>query len=121
MEVLITIVIVGITVGGIAVLQRQTWGSTRSTNNMILAGQLVQRQVEQMRMDIAVDSATYFPPRDSSFLDPESRINLQWAVDTVHDPANLEVQLVRRVLFTATWRSVKPETLTVSAIVSRDF
>jgi prepilin-type N-terminal cleavage/methylation domain-containing protein len=124
-EILNTIVIIGITTGVVAVFQRSTWGSTRSTNNTLVAGQLIQRQIEQVRMEIAMDTSklrlVYPAGTTGNLTDPESRIALRWSVAAATDPTAAAITLVRQFTYTAKWQSTKAESLVVVTCVARDF
>ncbi len=121
LEVLITIVIIGITTGTIALFQRNTWSSTRRTNNTTVAGQLIERQVELMRINIEIDSTTYWPPTDGDTTYEESGITVGWTVNKACDPDGVAIDEVRSIEYMATWEDVQPETLTVTTALSRDF
>jgi len=121
LELLITIVIIGVTTGTIAIFQRSSWSSTRRANFTLIAGQLVERQVEQMRMTIELDPASFWPPTDGSASDTTLGIDLAWSVSNAYDPDGNTIDNVRNVEYTATWRDAKPETLRVTTTLAHDF
>jgi prepilin-type N-terminal cleavage/methylation domain-containing protein len=120
-EVLIAIVVIGITAGIIAKLQNSTWVSTRRTNNRLVAAQLITRQVETMRINIAMDSATYWPPVAGSLTDAASRLPMAWTVSTVNDPLGVSIARVRAVRYVVHWTSTRAESLVVPTMLSHDF
>lgn len=121
LEVLITIVIIGITTGTIALFQSNTWSSTRRTNNTTVAGQLIERQVELMRINIEIDSTTYWPPVDGDTTYSDNGITVAWTVTPAYDPDGSSINEVRNVEYMATWQDAQPETLIVTTALSRDF
>jgi prepilin-type N-terminal cleavage/methylation domain-containing protein len=119
LEVLITMVVVSITLAGVLLLQGATWRSTASTNNIQLAGQLVERRIEEMRLAISFDTTMNWPPVDGGM--NASGLDMNWAVSKTKDPDGAYINRVRQVDFTVAWRSTVPETLKVTTFLSKDF
>jgi prepilin-type N-terminal cleavage/methylation domain-containing protein len=121
LELLITIVIIGVTTGTIAIFQRTTWSSTRRTNFTLIAGQLIQRQVEQMRMAIELDRDSFWPPANGSISDTALGIKVGWTVSDAHDPDGNGIDNVRGVEYVASWMGSRPDTLRVTTSLGHDF
>ena len=119
LEVLITLVIISITLAGVLLLQGATWRSSASTNNTQLAGQLVERQIEEMRLGISFDTTSNWPPVNGGLT--SSGLELSWEVSRTKDPDGAYVDRVRQVDFTVAWRATVPETLKVTTFLSKDF
>ena len=121
LEVLIAVVVVGISAGTIAYLQRNTWASTRRSNNTLIAGQLIEKQVEKARMDIGIDASTHWPPVDGSTADASSGIQVAWTVTTTTDPDGVPIPEVRQIEYVASWHDSRSESLTVVTYLSEQF
>ncbi len=121
LEVLIAMVVIAVTAGVIAIFQRHSWASVRKTNNTLVAGQLIRRQVERMRMEIAVDTLTFWAPRNGEMTDSETGIRVSWVVSDARDPGNGVIDRVRQVDYTAAWTAGRAESLTVTTFLSKDF
>lgn len=121
MEVLVTIMIVGVALGGIAYYQRTSWVATRSSNATLSASQLIERQVEYMRMNIAASPSTNWPPVADYRVDSATGITLAWTVDTVLDPSGALLDSVANVRYRATWQTGKADSLVVHAYLAKRF
>jgi Tfp pilus assembly protein PilV len=120
LEALFTLVIIAVTTGVIALFRCNASLATRRTNNTLVAGQLIERQVEQMRASIAADT-TNWPPVGGSISDTASGIRVEWTMSDVADPSGSSVALVRRMRYVARWDTPKPDSVVVYSHLSRDF
>jgi prepilin-type N-terminal cleavage/methylation domain-containing protein len=120
-EILVTVLIISLVLGVVAYFQRNTWSTTRKNNNTLVAGQLIEQQLEKIRMNIARDTNTYWPPAGDNYTDPASSILVAWQYSDVVDPGGTVLTRVRNVRFVAYYPSSRPESLVVNAYVAHDF
>jgi hypothetical protein len=86
-----------------------------------MAGTVLTKQIEEMRIRIAQNPAANFPPRDSSA--SENGINVRWTVGSALDSKGLPVTDVRCVTFTASWTviGVIPGSLVIVTNIGKNF
>lgn len=122
LEILISLVIVGIIGVSIISLQTSVWKRSTTSNRLLLAGQLIEKQIESIRMGIDQNPVSNFPPKDGSIA--ENGISLSWKVYSAYRPkgaTTTELKNVRRCVFTAAWGKSKGDTLQVSTYISKFF
>lgn len=121
MEIILIMVVIGIIAANIMALQKSSWSMSGSSNKLLLAGQMIDRQVETMRMFVDRNPATNFPPRDSSFT--ENGITLKWVLSNVTRSVGNKVSLnnVRECNMTAGWGKNKWDSLKVRTYLARNF
>lgn len=121
LEVLFAVMVVGVAAIVVSRLQQNTWSGTRHNNARHMAVQLVGRQVETARFMIALDTAAYWPPTDSSYYDSLTGQEIAWTVSEVDDPWGSSIDRVRRLRYVVTWDAPQPESLVVVTMLSQQF
>jgi prepilin-type N-terminal cleavage/methylation domain-containing protein len=121
MEILVVIVIVGIIGVSTISLQTSTWKRTTTSNRLLVAGQVIEKQIEYIRMNIAENPKENFPPENGTAY--ENSIALSWKFSSVNRIKGSTVALknVRRCDLTATWGKSKGDTLIVTTYISKLF
>jgi hypothetical protein len=121
MEIILIMVVIGIIAANIMALQKSSWSMSGSSNKLLLAGQMVDKQIEQLRMFVDRNPSTNFPPRDSSIT--ENGIKLKWTISTVTRSVGTKVNIanVRECNMTAGWGKNKWDTLKVKTYLARNF
>ncbi|NLG18755.1 MAG: hypothetical protein GX556_15615 [Fibrobacter sp.] len=122
MEIILLLVIIGIIGTNTIMLQRKSWKSTGSSNHMLIAGQMIERQIESLRMKVAEDPDNNFPPADSQVT--ENGISLSWALSSVNNIGGGPVitrNHIRQCVLTATWGRQRGDTLMVTTYIAKDF
>lgn len=119
-EVLISLAILGIVALSIFMIQTSTWKGVIFSNRLTVAGQMIERQIEQLRMNIVANPVTNFPPHDSSYT--ENSITLSWKGTPVQRPVDgAWLDHVRQYTFTAAWGKGKADTLRVTTCLAQKF
>jgi prepilin-type N-terminal cleavage/methylation domain-containing protein len=120
LEVLASMVMIGIIGSIIFFAQNSSWRKTSKSNGTLIAGHLIERQIEKMRMDIEKDTTT-FPPLSGTI--SENGITLRWQILAAYRPTpdHSVIANVRECSFTASWGSSKEDTLKVSTYLSKKF
>lgn len=123
LEVMMVMVIVGIVGVNIMISQTASWKKTTTSNRMLVAGQMIEKQVEKLRMYIDVDPVNRFPPHDSSYT--ENGINLLWKFTDASRPTGPSprgpLKNVRKCDLTATWGNNRGDTLIVTTYLAKYF
>jgi type II secretory pathway pseudopilin PulG len=122
MEIILMLVIIGIIGANTLLLQRNSWKSTGSSNRMLIAGQMIERQIESLRMKIAEDPSANFPPSDSQFT--ENTITLQWqilSVSRIGGGPDITSNNVRQCDMVAFWGTRKNDSLQVTTFLAKEF
>jgi prepilin-type N-terminal cleavage/methylation domain-containing protein len=122
LEILVSLVIVGIIGVSIISLQTSVWKNSTTSNRMLLAGQLIEKQIESIRMGIDQNPISNFPPKEGALT--ENGISLSWKIFSAYRPkgaTTTELKNVRRCVFTATWGKNKGDTLLVTTYISKFF
>ena len=119
-EVLIALVVISIGVGVFLQMQKRSGANFAGNSRMMRAGQLVEKNVEAMRISIARDTIANWPPHDTSFT--ENSIVFKRVILPAASPKKAEpLPNVRQVLITVTWGKAHSDTLDVATYVSRRF
>jgi type II secretory pathway pseudopilin PulG len=121
MEIILMIVIIGIIGTNTIVLFRNSWKNTGTSNRTLVAGQMIERQIEALRMRIAEDADRNFPPRDSSYT--ENSITIQWHIAPAGNMGKPVVASgnVKKCDLTATWGRNARDSLKVSTFLAKNF
>jgi Tfp pilus assembly protein PilV len=128
-EVLLSILIIVTSAIVVLMWQKTSWSQTSSTNRLMVAGQIIEKQIEQRRMLVAQDPTNNFTSFkslstltiiDSSLTPP---IQTDWVMkDTLKDPAGNLLANVRWVQIKASWRGCgKNDTLKVVTCIAKNF
>ena len=119
-EVLVSLAIIGIIGVSIFAFQTGSWKSSTRANRTIVAGHLIERQIEAMRMDIDRDQKNNFPPTDGIIT--ENGVTLTWQISEAYRPSdNGNLPNVRKCDFLASWGSAKGDSLKVTTYLSKMF
>lgn len=122
-EVLITIAVVGVIALNLMMFQTSSWKRTASSNKLLVAGQMIEKQVEYIRMNIDADPYINFPPHDSSII--ENGITLRWSFSSAYRPKGPlprgPLTNVRKCTLTASWGNTKNDSLVVNTYIARFF
>jgi type II secretory pathway pseudopilin PulG len=129
-EVLLSIIIIATSAVICLMWQKSSWSQTSLTNHLMVAGHVIEKQIEKQRMTIAENPIVNF----ASFIKNDSMvivdssvtpyIRVRWkifAADSVKDPLGNIVQNVRKVQLTAGYGSGKGDTLKVITAISQNF
>ena len=120
-EVLIAIVIIAITAAIFMMTQNTSFGRTRSSNRLLDAGQLIEKHVEQKRMEISVNPGN-LPSVNSVSTYTEKGIALICSTKAAVDPNGANINNVRLYKMVATWGSTKiGDTLEVTTYLAENF
>lgn len=120
LEILISLAI--LLVIGVAAfsIQSSTWKRVVTSTHLTVAGQMIERQIEQLRMNVSVNPNLYFPPSDSSYV--ENGITLSWTHGTVTRPHSATTLTdVMQYTFTAAWGKKSTDSLRVTTCISKLF
>lgn len=131
-EVLLAMIIIATSAVAVLMWQKTSWSQSSATNKLILAGQVVEKQLEAQRMNIANNPnanftayKTGFDNRDSLVADQTVTppIYVRWhAFDTLHDPNGHLITDVLKLNAAAYWVGAKPsDTLFVETRIAKNF
>ena len=100
--------------------QSSSWKKTVGSKNMLVAGNMIERQIETMRIAIDRSPTQFFPPQSSQT--SANGIDLAWTVSAATRPVDGAVlPNVRRCDFVAHWGSGKNDSLKVTTYISKMF
>jgi hypothetical protein len=122
MEIILMLVIIGIIGTNTIMLMRKSWKSTGTSNHMLIAGQMIERQIESLRMKVAENPGSNFPPADSQFT--ENGISLSWKLSSVNrigGGPTITRNHIRQCRLTAAWGRQHGDTLMVTTYIGKDF
>ena len=121
LEILIAMAILGISTGVFLNAAWSAWTETRNANHLYLAGHLIEKRIEALRIDIEKNPAAGYWPGNSTVTD--GGITVSWVLSPPIDitgggspPAD-----VKQLRIVAYWQTVGPESLVVETHLSRDF
>jgi prepilin-type N-terminal cleavage/methylation domain-containing protein len=127
-EVLLSMVIIGICAVSFLLWQKTSWSQATLTNRLMLAGQVIEKKIEAKRMWISSDALQNYTnfKNTKTFTDVDQTvippITLNWTIyDTLHAPNGDPVLNACMVVIKASWGSGKNDTLKVSTCFARDF
>jgi prepilin-type N-terminal cleavage/methylation domain-containing protein len=122
-EVLAAIIIVGV---GIALFMRVQGRSTKDSyqnSKMLVAGKMVERLLEDTRIQIFKDTVAYWPPKDTTILGSAPNfISLKRKISDANSPKDgAVVNNVKKLVITATWTQPQKDSLEITTYVSKRF
>lgn len=131
-EVLLSIVIIATSALAILMWQNTSWSQTASTNRLMVAGHIVDKQIEAQRMTIARSPVTNFAAFGTAFIGKDSVmvdcsvspcVSVRWhAYNNLTDPKGHTIVNVYKVMLTAYWNGAKKsDTLRVEARIAKNF
>jgi prepilin-type N-terminal cleavage/methylation domain-containing protein len=120
MEVLVSMAIIGIIGMTIFLFQTSSWKRSTGSNRALIAGHLIERQIESLRMNIDRDQADNFPPDGGSLF--ENGVHLIWTISAASRPTDASaLDNVRLCDFVASWGKTQNDTLKVTTFLSKMF
>ena len=129
-EVLLAMIIIAISASAVLMWQKTSWSQTSSTNRLMVAGQVIEKQIEKQRMLIAQSPATNYATfiSNSSMTIVDSSVTpyltVFWtiyAADSLKDPNGNNLNHVRKVQIKAGYGNGQKDTLTVVTAISQNF
>jgi Tfp pilus assembly protein PilV len=130
-EVLLSMIIIITSAFAVLMWQKTSWSQTRTTNRLMVAGHIIEKQIEQQRMIIAQDPATNFAAFKTNYvnktvlvIDSTVRpyITVKWNVyDTLHDPQGYIIKNVYQAKLAASWGTGQTDTLKVTTCIAKNF
>ena len=124
LEIMISMVIVGLCTAGFLAFQTTSWSASQTAANTMSAGQLIEKQVEYLRMRIASSPQDTFPVLMApGKIDSTSakNIKVRWVVAQARDVRGLPMLNVAQVTFTAIWTAPKKDSIVVPTCISKNF
>ena len=121
MEIILMLVILGIIGANAIMLQRNSWKRIGSSNRMLIAGQMIERQIESLRMTVDADPDNNFPPSDSQYT--ENGITLEWKLTSVINIGGpvIASNNVKKCELTAFWGKRSSDSLKVTSFLAKNF
>jgi len=121
MEIILMLVIIGIIGANTVMLHRSSWKRTGASNRGLVAGQMIEKQIEALRMFVDADTANNFPPPNDSIT--ENGIQLKWELFRAVRLNNTSDTLrnVHQCKLTASWGRGKGDTLKVITFLAKSF
>lgn len=120
MEICIALVVIGIGVGVFLKMQGSSGNSMTGNGKMMRAGQLVEKHIEAIRIGIARDTISNWPPKDTGFTD--AGLKLTRKVSAAFSPkGGSPLPNVRKIDLIVTWGAFKLDSLDVTTYVARRF
>lgn len=100
--------------------QNSSWNKTIGAKKMLVAGNMIERQIEAMRIAIDRSPQYSFPPQSSQ--KTENDIKLTWTVSAATRPTDgADLSNVRKCDFVASWGKGNNDTLKVTTYISKMF
>ena len=119
-EVLMSIAAIGIITMVIFAFQTSSWKRSILSNRTIVAGHMIERQIESMRMTIDRNPHVNFPPVSDSTT--ENGVTLNWLISAAARPTDgLNLPNVRKCDLCAWWGHGKNDSLKVTTYLSKMF
>jgi type II secretory pathway pseudopilin PulG len=120
LEALISLAIIGVIGVLIFSFQTSTWKMVTSSNHTIVAGHMIEKQIESIRMNIDQNPTANFPPAGGWVTG--NGVTLTWTISPAARPTDGgPLSNVRKCDFIAGWGSGKSDTLTVSTYLAKKF
>lgn len=121
-EVLISLAVIGVGAVGVIYMEKAKWRNVATTRNIDSSVKAVEEYIENLRLNIRMDQANYYPPVDTSFF--HDGVSVTCTVSDVYDnqsPPNL-LQNVKKLSIDAIWEvDGSPDTLHLVTCVAKDF
>ena len=112
--------ILGIIGVSIFAFQTSSWKKSTEANRTLVAGHMIERQIETLRMTIDKDQKANFPPVGGSIT--ENGVTLQWSISAALRPTdNGDLPNVRKCDLLAWWGTSKGDSLKVTTYLSKMF
>jgi type II secretory pathway pseudopilin PulG len=122
-EALAAIIIVGIGVTLFSKVQKMSSGDSSTNSQILLAGKMIEKRLEDTRIKISKDTAANWPPKDTTIngVSPNF-IKLVSVVTTAYSPKDgAVVANVKRLDITASWTQPRKDSLKITTYVSKRF
>ena len=121
MEVILMLVIIGIIGSSTIMLHRSSWKTSSISNRMLIAGQMIERQIEELRMQVDADPENNFPVDDGSIT--ENGITVSWKSTEVTRTVGSRIALdhIRKCELIAQWGNGKNDSLSLTTYLSKNF
>ena len=121
MEVLVTLAMLGIIVTLFLSIQVNTWRKTNSNSRLSMAGTTIEKQIEDMRIRIAQNPATNFPPADSTV--NENGLQVKWVFAPAYNTKGVSATNVRTITVTASWSTfgIFRDSMVVQTDIAKNF
>lgn len=122
-EVVAALVVVGLGVGLYVKVNKMSSSGSGTNSRMLMAGKMIEKHLEDMRIAIAADTTGNWPPASLSVAaSPPHRISLVRRVAPAHSPKDgAVVQNVVRVDLVAHWTLPTKDSLKVTTYVAKRF
>jgi prepilin-type N-terminal cleavage/methylation domain-containing protein len=122
-EVVAAIVVVGLGVSLYVKVNKMSSSGSGTNSRMLIAGKMIEKHLEDMRIAIAADTARNWPPPSLSVpAAPPHRISLVRRVGPAHSPKDgALVRNVVRVDLVAQWTLPTRDSLKVTTYVAKRF
>jgi prepilin-type N-terminal cleavage/methylation domain-containing protein len=124
-EVLIVLFIMALAATGFIFLQKNTWSGTRQSNKVTIVSQVLEKQIEKLRMQIAQDPETNFPSlvaaKNNTIETDVNGVDVHWTVRAATDPLGAVIDNVREVELKAKWRTDRWDSLVVITCIAKNF
>jgi Tfp pilus assembly protein PilV len=122
LETLFALVLIGMGLMAWSKMQGMSWGQNRSNANTLRAGQLIEKDVEGMRLRISRDTLLNWPPRDSTYLTSDQQLTFVRTVSEARSPINnLVLTNVRKIDIAVSWGNLANDTMKITTYVTRRF
>jgi prepilin-type N-terminal cleavage/methylation domain-containing protein len=120
MEVLISMVVIAFMAMVVFTAMSSSWKRSIFSNRSLVAGHLIEREIEKMRMNIDRNPDNNFPPVSNTIT--ENGVTLTWTIADAKRPTdNATLANVRQCNFVAKWGSGKTDSMMVSTYLSKMF
>jgi type II secretory pathway pseudopilin PulG len=125
-ETLAAVVIIGIGIAIFSRIQTMSRKGSRGNSDMLMAGHLIEKDIDSLRTFIARDTNanwTNFINSTNPYTRTVGRINLRRNRGTAYSPVSPfgSISNVRQVDYVASWGTAKLDTLKVTTYVSKRF
>lgn len=123
LETLVAVVVLGMGVLMYMRMQGRASGMARMNSDLVKAGQILEQHVEGLRVRISRDPVGNWPPKDTSYFDPDlDRFTVDRRVKQVRSPKDgAMLSGVRQLDITVAWGRRALDTLRVTTYVSKNF
>ena len=120
LEVMAALFILAVSIALLIKLEGRSRITFSSSSKLMKAGQLLEGQIEAIRIHIAQDTVLNWPPEDSLW--KENGITIRRSFTALVSPMDgAALPNLRKVELQAVWGLLKPDTLQVTTYVSKRF
>jgi len=126
-ELLITITVVMIALSSILFWQLSSWNKTASSNQLNVAIQIIEKQIENRRLSIALDPDLNYPKfqalSDTTIIDSLAKppVKVKWIIGPETDPKGNKIANVCRTTLIASWGNQTGDSLKVETCIGKNF